>query len=94
MDFSTINAALLSTASMKFCESIGVEPTAELAHILTKAVMCALSEWYSENDKEFNLNTNLVEADAVAYAFQKMEAIAALATISAMTGIGMEGLTD
>lgn len=88
---STINAALLASASVEFCNSIGIEVTDELVAILTQAVMCALARWYNENGKEFDLAINLVEPDAVAYAFGRMHEIAALAQFSAVTGIGVEG---
>lgn len=90
--FSTLNASLLATASVKFCNEIGVEVTDELVAILTNAVMCALARWYNENGKEFDLAKNLIEPDAVTYAFGRMHEIATLAQISAATGIGMEGL--
>ena len=89
--FSTLNAALLATASVNFCKEIGIEVTDELVAILTQAVMCALARWYNENGKEFDLAKNLVEPDAVTYAFGQMKEIAALAQISAVTGIDMEG---
>ena len=92
--FSTLNASLLATASVEFCNEIGLEVTDELVAVLSTAVMSALARWYNENGKEFDLAINLIEPDALAYAFGRMREIAALAKISAMTGIGMEGLGD
>ena len=88
--FSTLNSSLLASASVKFCNEIGIEVTDELVAILSQAVMCALARWYNENGKEFDLATSLVEPDAVAYAFERMHEIASLAYISATTGIDMD----
>lgn len=93
-DNATINAHVLSAASVAFCNAQELEPTDELVRVLCQAVMTALAQWYKDNGKTFAPQTDLIEDEAILYAFEKMGNIAMLARISAMTGIGMEGFEE
>lgn len=89
------NAVRLAHLSTVFCLLNGLPATQELAHILAAAVMANIGKWYKENGREdFNPETELICDEAIKAAFARVQQIAVLASISAQTGIGMEGLTD
>ena len=91
---ATQNAQRLARLSSVFCLINGLEPTAELARILTNCVMSGIARWYAEQGRTFNPQTEVIEDDAIAEAFARCQEIAILAQVAAQTGIGMEGLTD
>ena len=89
------NAVRLAHLSTTFCLMNGLPATQELAHVLAGAVMAAITKWYAENElTDFNPQTELICDDAIIAAFEKMQQIVVLASISAQTGIGMDGFTD
>ena len=86
------NAQRLASLSTLFCAINGLEVTEELVPILSGAVLTGVARWYAENGRTFNPKTDRIEDDALAEAFARVQEIAILASISAQTGIGMEGL--
>lgn len=91
---ATQNAQRLARLTSVFCLINGLEATEELVPILTNCVMSGIARWYAENGRTFNPKTDLIEDDALAEAFARVQEIAILANMTAKAGIGMEGLTD
>ena len=56
--------------------------------------MSNCAKWYDEHNLAFNPATELIEEEALESAFKRVQEIAVLASISAQTGIGMEGFID
>lgn len=86
------NAQRLAALSPLFCAMNGIPVTEELVPILSGAVLTGIARWYADRGRTFNPKTDRIEDDALAEAFARVQEIAILATISAQTGIGMEGL--
>lgn len=88
------NIDLLSRLSVIFCLMNGITPTDEFVAVFTSAIMTYISCWYAEQGRTFNPATDAVEEDAVKFAFGRAQELANLASISAQTGIGMEGFGE
>ena len=91
---ATKNSERLATLSVIFCAINGIVPTPELAQALAGAVMSNCAKWYDEHNLAFNPATELIEGEALESAFKRVQEIAILASISAQTGVGMEGFID
>ena len=86
------NAVRLAHLSTLFCLVNNLPATQELAQILAAVVMSNVMKWYENNGRaDFNPQTELICDDAIKSAFERVQQIATLASISAQTGIGMEG---
>lgn len=84
------NAQRLAHLSAIFCIMNNLPVSEELAHILSGAVMTNICKWYAENGRpDFNPQTELICDDAIKSAFERVQQIATLATISAQMGIGI-----
>lgn len=91
-NIATQNAQRLAHLSAIFCIMNNLPVSEELASILSGAVMTAIGKWYAENGRtDFNPETEIICDDAIKAAFERMQQIVVLASISAQTGIGMEG---
>lgn len=89
------NSSRLAALSVVFCAMNGISPNLEVVHALTAMVMAAIGKWYADNGRtDFNPANEVICDDAIIAAFERAQEIATLASISAQTGIGMEGLTD
>lgn len=88
------NAELLARLSVIFCLMNGITPTDEFVEVFTTAIMAYISCWYAKQGRTFNLDTDVVEEEAVKFAFGRAQELANLASISAQTGIGMEGFGE
>ena len=88
------NATRLGILSTIFCLTNGIEMNDELVTVLSLTITAHLNKWYDDHGRELNPNTDLIEEEAVAYAFERVQevanAAAALSAISAQTGIGFE----
>lgn len=87
-----INAKNLAIAAAQFAQEEGLEVTPEFSAALTPAVLAGCAKWYDEHGKEFNPKEELIEPEAIAYAFTRVRYIAFLAKMSALTGVDMSGM--
>lgn len=82
------NSSRLAHLSATFCKVNGIKVTAELADAFADAILVSVNEWYNENKgRNFDPMTELVDNDAVSYAFEHMGALLAFASLAAMAGI-------
>lgn len=89
---STKNAKRLARLSVVFCLVNNIRITDELSNALSQCIMSGVAEWYKSNGREdFSPATELICDDAIKFAFERVQKIATLATISAM-GAGLAGL--
>lgn len=92
-NIATQNAERLANLSVVFFALNDLPYDAELISVFSQMVMSAIGTWYKENEgRLINPETELICDDAIKHAFDRAQQIAILATISAQTGIGMEGL--
>ena len=87
-----INAKNLAIASAQFIAEEGLEVTPEITSALTPAVFAGCAKWYGEHGKEFNPKEELIEPEAITYAFTRVRYIAFLAKMSVLTGVDMSGM--
>ena len=82
------NSERLAAMSVIFCMMNGINPSDELVGILAMTVMSEIAKWYDENGKgNFNPMTDLVEEDAIRFAFGRIQQIANLAKVTAELGL-------
>lgn len=82
------NTSLLASLSVRFFATNGIKFTQEMMDAFADATMTAIEAWYRTNkDREFNALIELVEEDAVKYAFNEMQEIVTLARSAVMLGI-------
>lgn len=82
------NVETLSTLSVAFCAMNGLgQVDDELAQAICLAIHSALNEWYVDNGKDFNPTTELIEKEALKYAFGEVQKIAVLAKMAALAGM-------
>lgn len=80
MNFADRNAELLAALSAGFLICNGIlNATPELVHALSTNVYINVSRWYEERGRTFNPDAELVEEEAVRYAFARAQMIADLA---------------
>lgn len=88
------NATRLAALTTVFCLMNGIEMTKEIADTFALGVMAGIGAWYKERGIDFDPRVNAIEDAAIQEVFGKMQEVAILASISAQTGIGMEGFSD
>ena len=82
------NVETLSTLSTAFCTMNGLgQVNDELAQAICLAIHSALKEWYADNDKVFNPTAELIEKEALKYAFGEVQKIAVLAKMAALAAM-------
>lgn len=82
------NATLLASLSIGFFAVNGIKPSPEMTGTFADATMTAIEEWYRTNKgREFDPMTELVEEDAVKYAFKQMQEILTLVQLAKAMGI-------
>jgi predicted regulator of amino acid metabolism with ACT domain len=82
------NVETLSTLSTAFCEINGLgQVNDELAQAICLAVNSALKEWYVNNGKVYSPATEIIEEEALKYAFGEVQKIAILAKMAALAGM-------
>lgn len=92
-NIATQNAERLANLSIVFFALNDLPCDAELISVFSQMVMSAIGTWYKENEgRLINPETELICDDAIKHAFDRAQQIAVLASISAQTGIGMEGM--
>ena len=80
MTFADRNAELLATLSAGFLICNGLlNAGAELVRALSTNVFININRWYEERGRTFNPDAELVEEEAVRYAFDRAQMIANLA---------------
>ena len=85
------NATRLAVLSAAFCRMNGIKLTEEIADTFALGVMAGINEWYKERGIDFDPSIHVIEDAAIQEVFGKMQEVVILASISAQTGIGMEG---
>ena len=88
------NASRLAALTAAFCLMNGIEMNKEVADTFALGVMAGISVWYKERGIDFDPRIHTIEDAAIQEVFGRMQEIAILASISAQTGIGMEGFSD
>lgn len=89
------NSARLARLSISFCAMNGINPDREVIDALVAMVMAGMAKWYADNGRtDFDPAKEEICDDAIIFAFEKAQEVVILATISAQTGIGLEGLTN
>lgn len=92
-NITTQNAERLANLSEVFFALNDLPYDAKLISVFSRMVMSAIGRWYKENEgRLINPETELICDDAIKHAFDRAQEIAVLASISAQTGIGMEGM--
>ena len=86
------NSDRLTALTVAFCLINRLNMDDVLCKVIALTVMAHIAKWYEDNEREFHPDTELIEDEAIKYAFGKVQEIANLAAIEAQTGIGMEGL--
>lgn len=86
-NITTTNAARLASLSASFCALNGITVNAEIAAALSDAVLAACHQWYMDNGKSFDPCAEIIEEEAIKYAFKRMQQIATMATLAAMVGM-------
>lgn len=82
------NSSRLAKISTVFCQMNGIRVTPEIADAMADAVVCAINEWYNDNEgRNINLVTEVVCEDAIAYAFKQMQGIFSLALVAVSLGV-------
>ena len=89
------NAKRLATLASIFCAINGIDANEnpEIGHALAEAVMSNIAKWYKSHDLVFDPNKDIIADEAILSAFKRVQEITILASITAQTGIGMEGLS-
>ena len=85
------NATRLAGLTAVFCLMNGIKMDKETADAFALGVMAGISVWYKERGIDFDPRIHAIEDAAIQEVFSEMQEIAILASISAQTGIGMEG---
>lgn len=84
------NLKTLSSLTVAFCALNGLgQVNDELAQAIVLAVNSALNDWYADKGKVYNPAAELIEEEALKYAFGKMQEIAVLAKMAALAEMGM-----
>lgn len=86
-EIALANATTLAGLSTAFCELNGLEVNDELARVISLAVNANIARWYDDNGKTYNPTAELIEEEAIKYAFGRLQAIAMLAAMAANAGI-------
>ena len=80
MNFADRNTELLATLSAGFLICNGIfDAGAELVRALSTNVFINIKRWYEERGRTFNPDAELVEEEAVRYAFDRAQMIVNLA---------------
>ena len=89
------NATRLATLASVFCAINGIDVTLvpEMSHVLAGATMSNIAKWYEDRGLTLDPQKDVIADEAIVSAFTRIQEIAILASISAQTGIGMEGLS-
>lgn len=87
---ATENAQRLASLSTAFCMMNGIPINEELVPILSNAVLSNIAKWYSDRGRTFDPKNDRIEDDALVAAFTRVQEIAILASLAAMTGIEAE----
>jgi len=88
------NAQRLAALSSIFCTMNNIPVTAELVPLLTDVVLSNIARWYSERGHTFDPKKDRIEDDALVEAFGRVQEIAILASLAAMTGVGPESFME
>lgn len=89
------NSSRLAQISTVFCQMNGIRVTPEIADAMADAVVCAINEWYNDNEgRSINLVTEVVCEDAIVYAFKQMQGIFSLARIAVSLGVTSDDLSE
>lgn len=89
------NAKRLAALSTIFCIANEIPDNADVARAFAGVVMANINKWYTDNGRDdFDPSAELICDDAITAAFARVQEIAILASISAQTGIGMDGFND
>ena len=84
------NLETLTTLSTAFCALNGLgEVNDELAQAICLAVNSALKDWYVDKGRVYNPITEIIEEEALRYAFGELQKLATLAHLSALAEMGM-----
>ena len=82
------NSTLLASLSVVFFTANGIKSSPEMIEAFADATMDAIEKWYRTNKgREFDPMTELVEEDAVKYAFKHMQKIVTLVQMAKAMGI-------
>ena len=82
------NTTLLASLSVVFFTANGIKSSPEMTDAFADATMDNINKWYNDNlGKNFDPMTELVEEDAVKYAFEQMQEIVILAQMAKAMGI-------
>ena len=83
-NFADLNSDLLATLSAGFLICNGITSTdAGLVKALSGAVFSNINAWYRNQGRTFNPDAELVEEEAIRYAFGRVQMIADLAKAAA-----------
>ena len=83
-NFATLNSNRLADLSVGFCLFNGIlSPDADLIKALSLAVMFNVNKWYEDNGRTLNAAAELIEEEAIAFAFAKVQGIAFAAQAAA-----------
>lgn len=89
------NSSRLAQISTVFCQMNGIRVTSEIADAMADAVVCAINEWYNDNEGRcINLVTEVVCEDAIVYAFKQMQGIFSLARVAVSLGMTSADLPE
>ena len=70
-----INSERLASVSVVFTIFNGIDPTKEFIDILSLTVAVEIKTWYDEQGRDFDFDTELVDEEAVKYAFGRIQAL-------------------
>lgn len=63
------NAERLATINANFVAIIGIKLTEEAVAAISDSTLALVGKWYEEHNRKFNIVEELIEEDALKYAF-------------------------
>lgn len=91
MTIANTNSEILATRSTIFCILNGITFSEDMVSAIANTVSAYIASWYVSNGKSIpNPNTELIEPEAIEYAFAKLQQLADLASLAASLGYKAE----
>jgi hypothetical protein len=88
---SNANSEILAIRSTLFCISNGITFSEEVVSAIANAVSSYIASWYVSNGKGIpKPNTELIESEAIDYAFDQLQQLADIAHLAAEMGMRAE----